>query len=161
MVFFAELSKYSRELLRRDELSPALKLYQNFVRGGRQGKHGDCMKCIFRMLNNSEATKFYGMFTGWLVSTYNSTPFLATDSPSYFYEPGRYLEFDLDGHLWPKLAKKAMASMNGCVDKLMYEFGFVIEGRTDDETPEQMLAVVRISKAGIANTKTFPYENQL
>jgi len=161
MVFFGELSKSSRELLSQGKLTPALKLFQSFIRGGKKGKHGDCLKCIARIVNTSEASASYGMITGMLVSQYNGTPFLARDSPSFFYVPGKYFEIDLDAHLFGKLAKKGLDSLKDYIEKVIFDFGFVIEGRNDEENPEQILASIRVSKVGKNHATQFPFENQL
>jgi len=161
MVFFAELSKSSRELLRQRKPSPALKLFQSFVQGGRKGKHGDCLKCIARIVNTDEAVKSYGMITGMLVSKYNSTPFLARDSPSFHYVPGKFFEIDLDAHLFGKMARKGLGAVKGYIEKVIFDFGFVIEGRSDEENPEQMLACIRVSKTGKERAKNFPFEKEL
>jgi len=161
MVFFAELSKSSRELLREGKLTPALKLFQAFIQGGKKGKHNDCLKCIARIVNQDEATLSYGMMVSMLVARYNGTPFLARDSPSFFYVPGKYFEIDLDAHVFGKLARKGLASLKDYIDKVIYDFGFVIEGRCDEENPEQMLASIRVSKVGKAHAQKFPFENQL
>jgi len=161
MVFFGELSKSSRELLSLGKLSPALKLFQSFVRGGKKGKHGDCLKCIARVVNTSEAVKSYGRIIGLLISQYNGTPFLARDSPSFIYVPGKYFEIDLDAHLFGQIARKGLSAMKDYIEKVIFDFGFVIEGRTDEENPEQILAAVRVSKAGKAKAKKFPFEADL
>jgi len=161
MVFFGELSKSSRELLLKDKLSPALRLFDAFVRGGKKGKHGDCLKCIARIVNPEEAIKSYGMITGLLVSQYNGTPFLARDSPSYYYVPGKYFAIDLDAHLFGKIARKGLGAVKDYIEKVIFDFAFVIEGRNDEENPEQILASIRVSKTGSGKAKQFPFEDQL
>jgi len=161
MVFFGELSMSSRELLRAGKLTPALKLFQSFIQGGKKGKHRDCLKCIARIVNTAEAVSSYGRLTGMLVSQYNGTPFLARDSPSFFYVPGKYFEIDLDAHLFGKIARKGLGAVKDYIDKVIFDFGFVIEGRTDEENPEQILASIRVSKVGKKDALQFPYENML
>jgi len=161
MVFFAELSKPAKELLRLGRLTPALKLFQAFVRGGRTGEHGDCLKCIARIVNTTEAAKSYGMFIGKWVTSYNSTPFLARNSPSFYYNPGKFFEIDLDAHLFGKLARQGLGAVKGYIEKFIFDFGFVIEGRKDEENPEQMLASIRISKTGSTKAQEFPFEKDL
>jgi len=161
MVFFGELSESSRKVLRSGNLSPSLKLFQSFVRGGKKGKHGDCLKCIARIINTNEAMKSYGRITGLLISKYNGTPFLARDSPSFIYVPGKYFEIDLDAHLFGLMAKRGLASMKDYIEKVIFDFGFLIEGRTNEENPEQILAAIRVSKAGKVNAQKFPFEGDL
>jgi len=161
MVFFGELSESSRQVLRSGKLSPALKLFQSFVRDGKKGKYGDCLKCIARVVNTAEAMKSYGRITGLLISKYNGTPFLARDSPSFIYVPGKYFEIDLDAHLFGRMARRGLASMKDYIEKVIFDFGFVIEGRTNEENPEQILAAIRVSKAGKAKAQKFPFEGDL
>jgi len=161
MVFFGELTESSRQVLRSGNLSPALKLFQSFVRGGRDGKHGDCLKCIARVINTAEAMKSYGRITGLLISKYNGTPFLARDSPSFIYAPGKYFEIDLDAHLFGLMAKRGLYSMKDYIEEVIFDFGFLVEGRTNEENPEQILAAIRVSKAGKAKAQKFPFEGNL
>jgi len=161
MVFFGELSKSSRELISTGTLSPALRLFQNFVRGGKSGPYGDRLKCIARILNTNEASKSYGRVAKMLVSQYNGTPFLARDSTKFRYVPGKYLSIDLDAHLFGKVAKKGLAAIRDYMNKVVFDFGFVIEGRNDQENPEQILASIRVSKTGREKANLFPYEDRL
>merc|ERR1719419_476510 len=159
--FFAELSSASRELLLQNKLSPALKLLQTFVRGGKEGKHGDCLKCIARIINTTEAVESFGHIPGLLVSKYNGTPFLARDSTSFYCVREKYFAIDLDVHLFGKIARQGLGYVKDSIEKLVYDFAFVIEGRRERYYPEQILATVRVSKTGINKARTFPFESQL
>jgi len=159
MVFFGELSAKSREFLNSDKLTPALRLFQEFIRGGKSSKYGDRLKCIARILNCDEAAKSYGRVASLLVTKYNGTPFLARDSPTFKYVRGKYFSIDLDAHLFGKMAKSGLNSIKDYMNKVVFDFGFVIEGRGDDENPEQILACIRVSKTGGSKAKQFPYEN--
>jgi len=161
MVFFGELSELSRTQISSGNLTPALRLYQEFVRGGKNSKYGDCLKCIARILNTKEAGKSYGRVARALVAKYNGTPFLARDSTSLKYVPGKYLAIDLDAHLFGKMAKKGLSKIKDYMDKIVFDFGFVIEGRNDEENPEQILASIRVSKTGGNRAKPFPFEDLL
>jgi len=161
MVFFGELSVKSRELIIAGKLTPALRLFQDFVRGGKSSKYGDRLKCIARILNINEAAKSYGRVANLLVTQYNGTPFLARDSPTYKHVPGKYFSIDLDAHLFGKMAKTGLNAVKDYMNKVVFDFGFVIEGRTDDENPEQILASIRVSKTGSEKAKQFPFEDRL
>jgi len=161
MVFFAELNELSKTQISSGQLTPALRLFQEFVRGGKSSKYGDRLKCIARILNTKEASKSYGRVAKALVSKYNGTPFLARDSTSFKYVPGQYLSIDLDAHLFGKMAKKGLSKIKDYINKVVFDFGFVIEGRSDEENPEQILASIRVSKTGGENAKLFPYEDRL
>jgi len=158
MVFFGELSVKSREQINEGKLTPALRLFQEFVRGGKSSVYGDRLKCIARILNTNEASKSYGRVTKLLVSKYNGTPFLARDSPTFKYVSGKYFSIDLDAHLFGRSAKTGLSAIKDYMNKVVFDFGFVIEGRTDDENPEQILASIRVSKTGRETAKQFPYE---
>jgi len=161
MVFFAELTSASRKLLCENKLSPALKLLQSFVLGGKEGKHGDCFKCIARIVNKIEAVKSYGNIPGLLVSKYNGTPFLARGSTTFYYVREKYFAIDLDVHLFGKIARKGLGYVKDSIEKLVYDFAFLIEGRKERYYPEQILATVRVSKTGINKARKFPFESHL
>jgi len=161
MVFFGELNELSRTQISSGNLTPALRLYQEFLRGGKNSKYGDRLKCIARILNTKEASKSYGRVAKALVSKYNGTPFLARDSTSFKYVPGQYFAIDLDAHLFGKMAKKGLSKIKDYMDKVVFDFGFVIEGRNDQENPEQILASIRVCKTGGNRAKQFPFEDRL
>merc|ERR1719419_2174545 len=93
MLFFAKLSADTRRRLEENDLTPAMQLFGDFV----HAKPGDpvrkCLKCIARIMNNSKAS--YGRIARNLVAMYNSTPFLARTSTTFYHVPGHYFAVDV------------------------------------------------------------------
>ena len=55
------------------------------------------------------------------------------------------MEFDISLHPFPYLFKQAMAYLkDNYFDKAIATFGFVIEGRNDDELPEVVIGAMQI-----------------
>ena len=54
------------------------------------------------------------------------------------------MEFDISLHPFPYLFKQAMAYLKDYFDKSVWTFGFVIEGRNDEELPEVVIGAMKI-----------------
>jgi len=160
-VIFAELEEWARETLKRGKLSPALKLYQEFVRGGKKSKYSDCLKVVARICNNGEASKHYGAIARNLVDSYNGRPFLARTSTQFYYSPKHYFAIDLDIHVFGKIARRGLYSLKDFFGKLIIDCGFVIEGRSNNELPEQVLTALRMLKLDQQLARPFPFGHLL
>ncbi|KAL7554640.1 hypothetical protein ACHAWF_018235 [Thalassiosira exigua] len=86
------------------------------------------------------------------IAKYNAKPVLIkrngvtgffVDHPSL-----NVMEFDISLHPFPYLFKQAMAYLKDYFDSLVGTFGFVIEGRDDDELPEVVIGAMRACYAG-------------
>ncbi|KAL9187922.1 hypothetical protein ACHAXT_006300 [Thalassiosira profunda] len=82
------------------------------------------------------------------IAKYNGKPVLIkrnqvtgffTDYPSL-----NAMEFDISLHPFPYLFKQAMAYLNDYFDKTVGTFGFVIEGRDDEELPEVVIGAMKV-----------------
>lgn len=161
MVWFAELTQSSRDRIAKGSITPAMKLLQKFIKGGKESEYGDRLKVIGRILNPNEAFSIYGSMVGMLISQYNGTPFLARSSPTFYHVPGKYFGIDLDAHLFGKIAKKGLAGMKDYMHGIVWDLALLLEGRTDEENPEQILASIRVSKIGGELARQFPFEGRL
>lgn len=90
----------------------------------------------FKIVPNAHNLKEIGM-PGW-ISKYNGTPFLIKrpgQTGFLFIHPElSCMEFDVSLHVFPYLAKQAICFMKeSFFKKTLVTFGFVIEGRVDDE----------------------------
>lgn len=56
------------------------------------------------------------------------------------------MEFDISLHPFPYLFKQAMAYLKDNFDKTMATFGFVIEGRSDEELPEVVIGAMQVCR---------------
>lgn len=85
---------------------------------------------------------------GW-ISKYNGKPFLIKRAGvTGFMHTHPHLscvEFDISLHPFPYLAKQAICFMkDSYFKKVLVTFGFVIEGRSDDELPETVIGCMQL-----------------
>ncbi|GAX23617.1 hypothetical protein FisN_12Hh189 [Fistulifera solaris] len=101
----------------------------------------------FKIVPNAHNLKEIGM-PGW-IAKYNGTPFLIKrpgQTGFLFSHPElSCMEFDVSLHVFPYLAKQAICFMKeSFFRKTLVTFGFVIEGRTDDELPECLIGLFQL-----------------
>ena len=173
-----ELEKLYSGKIKKEELSPAIKLLSKFIhasesrdsnqnfknnkedvrRYGMKQKEIDDMlqrfKVIVRVMNYSKTQMPYAMHP--IVTRYNAKPFLARTSSTFYHEPGKYFAIDIDAHIFGKLARKSLGYLRDCMETVIFDGAFVVEGQKDDELPEQVLCSARISKIGQKVAKEFP-----
>jgi len=86
------------------------------------------------------------------ISKYNGKPVLIkrnqvtgflTDYPSL-----NAMSFEISFHPFPYLFKQAMAYLKDYFDNAIGTFGFVVEGRNDDELPEVMIGAMKVCYPG-------------
>ncbi len=66
------------------------------------------------------------------------------DTPGcHFLHP----QIDLDVHSYTFLARKAINSFHSRLSEVVWENAFVVQGNSNDELPEQLLACARIYRA--------------
>jgi hypothetical protein len=58
------------------------------------------------------------------------------------------MSFEISFHPFPYLFKQAMAYLKDYFDNTIGSFGFVIEGRNDDELPEVMIGAMKVCYPG-------------
>ena len=64
------------------------------------------------------------------------------------------MSFEISFHPFPYLFKQAMAYLKDYFDDVIGTFGFVIEGRSDDELPEVMIGAMQLCYPGESRTYT-------
>lgn len=101
----------------------------------------------FKVVPNAHNLKEIGM-PGW-ISKYNGKPFLIKrpGQTGFLYNHPELscMEFDISLHPFPYLAKQAICFMkDSYFKKILVTFGFVIEGRADDELPECLIGLVQL-----------------
>ncbi|KAF6265439.1 hypothetical protein COO60DRAFT_1623849 [Scenedesmus sp. NREL 46B-D3] len=153
----------------RDDFDPdtfenkaALGLLQRFVTNGREvdgSPTRDRLKMIVRVANLEEWARVAPLHTTEykLLQNYNEKPVL-TKPQQMFYVGPNYLEVDLDVHSYAFLARKALWGYHDRIATLVWDNGFVIQGNSSDELPEQLLGCGRIYRSdfrhfpGVADT---------
>ena len=82
------------------------------------------------------------------ISKYNGKPVLIKRNQvtGFFndYPSLNVMEFDISLHPFPYLFKQAMSYIKDYFDKTVASFGFVIEGRNDDELPEMVIGALKV-----------------
>lgn len=111
-------------------------------------------KCIARVMNPSHTD--FGFLANRLVRRYNGKPFLARTSSTFYHEPGRYFGADIDVHVFGYPARQGLSYVKGTIQTAVYDIGFTVEGHSDEQLPEQILACCRISKIGMDVCEAFP-----
>lgn len=101
----------------------------------------------FKCVPNAHNLKEIGM-PGW-ISNYNGKPFLikrpGVTGFIHHHPELSCLEFDISLHPFPYLAKQGICFMkDSYFKKVLVTFGFVIEGKTDDELPECVLGCMQL-----------------
>jgi hypothetical protein len=101
----------------------------------------------FKVVPNAHNLKEIGM-PSW-ISKYNGKPFLIKRPGQtgflYSHPELSCMEFDISLHPFPYLAKQAICFMKeSYFKKILVSFGFVIEGRADDELPECLIGLMQL-----------------
>ncbi|KAL3806486.1 hypothetical protein ACHAXA_001841 [Cyclostephanos tholiformis] len=82
------------------------------------------------------------------ISKYNGKPVLIKRNQvtGFFndYPSLNCMEFDISLHPFPYLFKQGMAYMKDYYDRTVWTFGFVIEGRSNDELPEVVIGAMKL-----------------
>jgi hypothetical protein len=86
---------------------------------------------------------------------YNGTPFLIRTC-SVFWRGDTYFEVDVDVHRFSYAARVGLAGVRDRIKDVVWDFGFLVEGHSDFELPENMLGAVRLSKLDVVLAKVFP-----
>ena len=121
---------------------PAVKLLKRLIAEGKSVKDETALKVIGIVENTEEV----GLPD--IVSGYNGKPVLVTKSAKLSMFPSQenceILEVEFDVRMWSILARKTLHSLRDKFKDARSQIGMVIEGRNDDELPEQLLGCVRI-----------------
>lgn len=147
IVFYMCLTKDGRAEM-ESRSTPASQLWRNFCLHHASGLHAR-LKCIPQIMNVPDL----GLDRVWapVVTNYNAKPFLTGPKYHTFHEGPGYLEVDVDIHRYCYMARRICYSLRDSlgsyVHKAVWEIGLVVEGKTDDELPEQLLCCVRVHQS--------------
>jgi len=149
------------EMLRRGgALEPCVRLFRDFVRGGRTDL--PCAK---------SATKTTGLLKGiafaenvgevnvpWLlkplVQKYNAKPCLITKSGSVAAgERGEWLEIGVDVRRFSSAAKTSLVQLRDCLPQASIHVGILIQGQEDEDLPEGLVMDVRLHYLNLLNAR--------
>lgn len=113
----------------------------------RRAPTDDSYMARFKVVPNALNLKEIGM-PSW-ISNYNAKPFLIKrpgQTGFLFRHPNKScMEFDISLHPFPYLAKQGICFMKETYfKKVLISFGFLIEGRSDDELPECFIGLMQL-----------------
>ena len=117
----------------------AIKLLKRLISEGQSTKDDTALKAI-GLVENMEEVGFPDMVAG-----YNGKPVLVTKSLKFeMVNDGELMEIEFDIRKWSIIARKSLNSLKDKFRDTRCQIGMVIEGRTDDELPEQLLGCYRL-----------------
>lgn len=113
----------------------------------RRAPTDDSWMARFKVLPNAQNLKEIGL-PSW-IAKYNGKPFLIKrpgQTGFLFRHPEKScIEFDVSLHPFPYLAKQGICFMKeSYFKKVLVTFGFLIEGRSDDELPECLIGLFQL-----------------
>lgn len=131
------------DALNKGTTPPAIKLLRELIIAGKSTKEGLALKAI-GMAENIDELGFPDLIRG-----YNGKPVLVTKSAS-IGGTNEIFEIEFDVRMWSILARKSLHSLKSKLKEAVCQVGMLIEGRSDDEFPEQLLGCYKISYLDIA-----------
>mmetsp|Transcript_7886 Transcript_7886/g.14640 ORF Transcript_7886/g.14640 Transcript_7886/m.14640 type:complete len:750 (+) Transcript_7886:152-2401(+) len=133
------LSKNTLEQLKDlDNASPGVKLFSEWCRRAEtDADFRGRFKCmgIVEDIETTGVPKF--------IHGYNGKPALVTKS-GLFKRFDNYIEFSINVHMWAFLARKGLHALSPKFPDFIFNVGFTIEARSDEEMPEVLLGGCRI-----------------
>ena len=161
ITIYFTMEKETREILRRvtsdgydastETVDDVQKSKVNAVRlleeWCRRAPTDDKFMSRFKVIPNAQNLKEIGL-PGW-IAKYNGKPFLIKRPGQtgflYRHPEMSCMEFDISLHPFPYLAKQGICFMKDTYfKKVLVTFGFVIEGRSDDELPECIIGLMQL-----------------
>jgi Protein ENHANCED DISEASE RESISTANCE 2, C-terminal/PH domain len=116
----------------------------------RRAPTDDNFMARFKVVPNAQNLKEIGL-PSW-IAKYNGKPFLIKRPGQtgflYRHPEKSCIEFDISLHPFPYLAKQGICYMKDTFfKKVLVTFGFLIEGRNDDELPECLIGLFQLVSA--------------
>eukprot|EP00529_Nitzschia_sp_RCC80_P004976 CAMPEP_0113513164 /NCGR_PEP_ID=MMETSP0014_2-20120614/39711_1 /TAXON_ID=2857 /ORGANISM="Nitzschia sp." /LENGTH=953 /DNA_ID=CAMNT_0000409539 /DNA_START=280 /DNA_END=3141 /DNA_ORIENTATION=- /assembly_acc=CAM_ASM_000159 len=113
----------------------------------RRAPTDDAFMARFKVVPNAQNLKEIGL-PSW-ISKYNGKPFLIKRPGQtgfmYRHPDKSCIEFDISLHPFPYLAKQGICFMKEAYfKKVLVTFGFLVEGRSDDELPECLIGLFQL-----------------
>jgi hypothetical protein len=136
-----------------EKTSPTIRLLKRFLEAGNDTSLTDRFKVIAQVTNQEESG-LSGMGKK-LLNSHNATPVL-TRPQHRIYHHGNISEVDVDVHTFSYIARRGIHSLLDKTSTLVIDIGFVLQGETEKELPEQILGCCRLDRVGIQKAMTMP-----
>jgi len=133
------LSREACETLAQGIVTPALRLWKRFVEEGVSTKEGNPLKVVGRVenLEKYEVPESFHRF--------NNKPVLLTKSSrTYLSRLPEVMEVDYDVRTWVYPARTTLCNYHHRAREAEIAIGYLVEGKTDDELPEQILGSFKL-----------------
>jgi len=151
LVSYHVLSAPAAELLARGEATPAIGLWRRFVEAGVSTADGTCLKAIGCIDNLADLSM------PSMVKQFNAKPVLVTKSATHVrHRLPEVLEIDFDIRQWSYPARQALVGQRALMKQAVAHCGYLIEGKSDTELPEQILACFRMHYVDMDLAKDVP-----
>lgn len=133
------LSERASEMLAKDQATPALRLWKRFVEDGASTKEGISFKVVGRVedLDKYEVPESFHRFNNKPVLLTKSCRMVTSRLPEV-------IEIDYDIRSWVYPARTALANYHHRAAEAELEIGYLVEGKADDELPEQILGCFKM-----------------
>lgn len=138
----------------KEPTTPALRLLKRFLSAGSDTSLTDRFKVIAQVTNQDECG-----ITGMgkkLLASHNSTPVLTRPQHRIYHFDGGSTEIVVDIHSFSYIARRGIHLLLDKTSKLVIDIGFVLQGETDDELPEQILGCCRLDHADVQHAMDMP-----
>lgn len=133
--------------------SGALRLLKRLIESEPKDESRQRFKAIARVVNVAEAQ--LGGTVKSLVSSYNGKPFMIQKTAVFVKGPG-YFELDVDVHRFSYLARLGLSGIKSKLKTVIFDNAFVLQGATDDELPERILAAARLGRLDLPGSADVP-----
>lgn len=144
VISYFALSRAASEILAKGQTSPALGLFRRLVEDGVSSKDGIALKVVGRV----DDMEKYGVPESW--QRFNNKPVLLTKTSKMHLERlPEVLEVDYDVRMWVYLARQTLVNYHHLGKDAECQIGYVVEGKTDDELPEQILGCFTLNNMDI------------
>ncbi|TYZ60282.1 hypothetical protein PybrP1_009029 [[Pythium] brassicae (nom. inval.)] len=138
-----------------DPKSPALRLYKRFINAGSDTSVTDRFKVIAQVTNQDECG-----ITGMgkkLLTSHNATPVLTRPQHRIYHFDGGSTEVVVDIHSFSYIARRGIHLLLDKTAKLVIDIGFVLQGESEEELPEQILGCCRLDHADVQHAMVIPH----
>jgi hypothetical protein len=141
LISYYAISPETVELLSTEgrQIPPAVTLLRRLIEEGKSVKESTALKAI-GLIDNMEELGMPDMIAG-----YNGKPVLVTKSAKIFSSSSEILDIEYDVRQWNILARKSLHSFHDKLKEAKCQMGTLIEGKTDEELPEQLLGCYRVN----------------
>lgn len=147
LVSYHVLSAEASHQLAAGQDTPALRLWRRFVEAG-ESTQELAFKAI-GIVENLDALRVPS-----IIEKFNAKPALITKSARVLvHSLPEVLEIEFDVRQWAFLARQSLVSLRSLAAKAVIQVGYLIEGKSDVELPEQILAHIRLHYPVFAEAK--------